>query len=73
MLVVLIAALIAVGAAGLGGLSNLNSNVKTLYGDHVLTLERASALATDTAGRSESLSRSSFPPTRSRSRISNLN
>jgi diguanylate cyclase (GGDEF)-like protein len=49
MLVVLIAALIALGAAGLGGLSNLDSNVNSLYGDHVLTLERASALATDSA------------------------
>jgi diguanylate cyclase (GGDEF)-like protein len=48
MLVVLVGALFAVGVAGLSGLSNLNGEVKRLYGDHILTLERTTALATDT-------------------------
>lgn len=47
MLAVLVAALFAVGIAGLGGLSNLNGEVKRLYGDHIVTLERTTALATD--------------------------
>ncbi|MHB8233835.1 MAG: diguanylate cyclase [Solirubrobacteraceae bacterium] len=49
MLGVLIAALFAVGVAGLSGLSNLNGEVKRLYGDHIVTLERTTALATDTS------------------------
>jgi diguanylate cyclase (GGDEF)-like protein len=54
ILAVLVAALLAVGFAGLGGLSNLHANIKSLYGDHVLTLEHASALATD-SGRAEKI------------------
>jgi diguanylate cyclase (GGDEF)-like protein len=49
MLAVLIAALFAVSAAGLSGLSNLNGEVKGLYGNHIVALERANALATDTS------------------------
>jgi diguanylate cyclase (GGDEF)-like protein len=48
MLAVLVVALFAVGVAGLSGLSNLNGEVKRLYGDHILTLGRTTALATDT-------------------------
>jgi hypothetical protein len=48
MLAVLVAALLAVGLTGLRGLSNLNSYVKGLY-EHVVTLERTTAFATDTA------------------------
>jgi diguanylate cyclase (GGDEF)-like protein len=54
ILAVLVAALVAVGFAGVGGLSNQDGNIKRLYGDHVLTLERASALATD-SGRAEKI------------------
>jgi diguanylate cyclase (GGDEF)-like protein len=48
MLSVLVAALIAVGFTGLRGLSNLNNHVNGLY-RHVVTLQRTTAFATDTA------------------------
>ena len=49
MLVVLVAALLAVGFAGLRGLQTLNSRVNTLYGDHIVTLQRTTALADDSS------------------------
>jgi Four helix bundle sensory module for signal transduction len=49
MLAVLVAAVIAVGFTGLRGLSNLNNHVNSLYKDHIVTLERTTAFATDTA------------------------
>ena len=49
MLGVLVAALFAVGLAGLSGLSSLNGEAKRLYGDHIVTLERTTALATETS------------------------
>jgi diguanylate cyclase (GGDEF)-like protein len=55
MLAVLVAALLAVGLAGLSGLANLNSHVKSLYGDHILTLQRTTAVAND-AGRAARIS-----------------
>jgi hypothetical protein len=48
MLAVLVAALLAVGFTGLRGLSNLNDHVNGLY-RHVVTLQRTTAFATDTA------------------------
>ncbi len=38
MLGVLVVALFAVGAAGVGGLNSINSHVRGLYGDHIVTL-----------------------------------
>jgi diguanylate cyclase (GGDEF)-like protein len=48
MLGVLVAALFAVGFAGLQGLGDLDRQVKALYTDHIVTLQKTSALATDT-------------------------
>jgi diguanylate cyclase (GGDEF)-like protein len=48
ILAVLVAALLAVGYTGLRGLSNLDNHVKGLQ-EHVVTLERTTAFATDTA------------------------
>jgi diguanylate cyclase (GGDEF)-like protein len=47
VLVVLAGALFAVGFAGLRGLSDLNNQVKGLYGDHIVTLQRTASLAND--------------------------
>ncbi|HEV2923106.1 MAG TPA: diguanylate cyclase [Solirubrobacteraceae bacterium] len=49
MLVVLVVALFAVGFAGLRGLATLNSHANRLYGDHIVTLQKTTALAADTA------------------------
>jgi diguanylate cyclase (GGDEF)-like protein len=48
MLGVLVAALFAVGFAGLRGLGDLDRHAAVLYRDHVVTLQRTAALATDT-------------------------
>ena len=47
MLAVLVAALLAVGLAGLGGLSSLNDHVKGLNANQVVTLEKTAAFSTD--------------------------
>ncbi len=47
VLVVLAGALFAVGFAGLRGLSDLNSQVKGLYDDHIVTLQRTASLVND--------------------------
>jgi Four helix bundle sensory module for signal transduction len=47
MLVVLVAALFAVGVSGVRGLANLNDHVKGLYGDNIVTLQRTAVLAAD--------------------------
>jgi diguanylate cyclase (GGDEF)-like protein len=49
MLAVLAAALLAVGIAGLRGLTDLHKQVNDLYGDHIVTLQRTAALADDTS------------------------
>lgn len=48
MLVVLVLALFAVGFAGLRGLATLDSHANRLYGDHIVTLQKTTALAADT-------------------------
>ena len=48
MLAVLVVALFAVGVAGVTGLSSLNGHVRSLYGDHIITLQRTTALAGET-------------------------
>lgn len=53
MLAVLVAALFAVGFAGLRGLADLNDHVNGLYRDHIVTLQRTAALADDTSRAAE--------------------
>ncbi len=48
MLAVVMAALLAVGAAGINGLANLDKRVRALYGDHIVTLSRTAAVTRDT-------------------------